>query len=198
MPKIKQLTSKVVYQNKWMSVREDTIQRPSGAQGIYGVVDKPDFVVIAAIEDDYIHLVQQYRYPVEARYWEMPQGTWESKHDADPLELAKGELQEETGLVARKIEQVAHQYLAYGFCSQGYHVYLATELEKTQNKLDPEEEDLITQKFTLAEFEQMILSGDIKDATTVNAYGLLKLKKLLWFLQPLFPICNAIFIQYYF
>jgi len=179
MPKIKQLTSKVVYQNKWMSVREDAIERPSGAQGIYGVVDKPDFAVIAAIEDDCIHLVQQYRYPVEARYWEMPQGTWESKHDADPLELAKGELQEETGLIAHKMEHVAHQYLAYGFCSQGYHVYLATDLQKTQNKLDPEEEDLITQKFTLAEFEQMILSGDIKDATTVNAYGLLKLKNLL-------------------
>jgi len=77
------------------------------------------------------------------------------------------------------MEQVAHQYLAYGFCSQGYYVYLATDLQKTQNKLDPEEEDLITKKFTLAEFEQMILSGDIKDATTVNAYGLIKMKNLL-------------------
>ena len=179
MPKIKQLTSKVVYQNKWMTVREDIIQRPSGAKGVYGVVDKPDFVVIAAIEDNSIHLVEQYRYPVEGRYWEMPQGTWESNHDADPLEVARGELQEETGLIARKMVHVAHQYLAYGFCSQSYHVYLASELEKTQNKLDPEEEDLITKKFTLAEFEKMILSGEIKDATTVNAYGLLKLKGLL-------------------
>ncbi len=179
MPKIKQLTSKVVYQNKWMTVREDVIERPSGAKGIYGVVDKPDFVVIAAVEDGFIHLVQQYRYPVEARFWEMPQGTWESTEKIDPLTLAKGELQEETGLVAAEMLHVAQQYVAYGFCSQAYHVYLATGLTSGKNKLDPEEEDLITQKFTLTEFEQMILNGEIKDATTVNAYGLIKMKQLL-------------------
>ncbi len=179
MPKIKQLTSKVVYQNKWMKVLEDTIERPSGNQGIYGVVEKPDFAVIAAIEDNCIHLVQQYRYPVKARYWEMPQGTWERDEKIDPLELAKGELQEETGLKAGNMLHVAHQYLAYGFCNQGYHVYLATQLIQAENKLDPEEEDLITQKFSLHEFERMILNGEIKDATTVNAYGLIKLKQLL-------------------
>ncbi len=179
MPKIKQLTSKQVYQNKWMTVREDIIERPSGAKGIYGVVDKPDFVVIAAVEDDCIHLVQQYRYPVEKRFWEMPQGTWESTEEVDSLTLAKGELQEETGLTATNMLHVAQQYVAYGFCSQAYHVYLATGLTAGENKLDPEEEDLITQKFTLNEFEQMILNGQIKDATTVNAYGLIKMKQLL-------------------
>jgi ADP-ribose pyrophosphatase len=179
MPKIKQLTSKLVYQNKWMKVLEDTIKRPSGRHGVYGVVEKPDFAVIAAIEEGHIHLVQQYRYPVKARYWEMPQGTWEREGEIDPLELAMGELQEETGLKAGNMLHVAHQYLAYGFCNQGYHVYLATDLIKAKNKLDPEEEDLITKKFTLDEFENMILRGDIKDATTVNAYGLLKLKGLL-------------------
>lgn len=177
--KIKQVSSKTVYKNKWMTVREDIIERPSGAKGLYGVVDKPDFAVIAAVEDDCIHLVQQYRYPVEKRFWEMPQGTWESSEPVDPLTLAKGELQEETGLVAAKMLHVAHQYVAYGFCSQGYHIYLATNLTAGKNKLDPEEEDLITQKFTLSEFEQMILNGEIKDATTVNAYGLIKMKNLL-------------------
>jgi len=179
MPKIKQLTSKVIYQNKWMKVFEDTIERPSGHHGIYGVVEKPDFAVIAAIEDHHIHLVQQYRYPVKARYWEMPQGTWERDGEIDPLELAKGELQEETGLIAANMLHVAHQYLAYGFCNQGYHVYLASQLVQAENKLDPEEEDLITQRFSLKEFERMILNGKIKDATTVNAYGLIKMKQLL-------------------
>ncbi len=179
MPKIKQLSSKVVYQNKWMTVREDQIRRPSGNTGIYGVVDKPDFSVIAAIESNYIHLVQQYRYPVEARFWEMPQGAWENQPDADPLDVAIGELQEETGLIAKNMLHVAHQYLAYGFCSQAYNIYLATELERSTNQLDPEEEDLITKRFTLAEFEKMIVNGDIKDATTINAYGLIKLKGML-------------------
>ena len=56
-----------------MRVREDTIRRRDGSIGIYGVVEKPDFVVIVPIEDDgRLHLVEQYRYPVEGRYWELP------------------------------------------------------------------------------------------------------------------------------
>ncbi len=87
---IKQLDSKIVYQNKWMTVREDKIERPSGAQGIYGVVDKPDCAVIIAIDKGQVHLVQQYRYTVQQRCWELPQGAWENNPDADHLSLAKG------------------------------------------------------------------------------------------------------------
>ncbi|MFT7560662.1 MAG: ADP-ribose pyrophosphatase [Flavobacteriales bacterium] len=68
MPEIKQLESKIVYQNKWMSIREDKILRPSGAQGTYSVLDKKDFVVIVPIHDNHIYLVEQYRYPVNGRY----------------------------------------------------------------------------------------------------------------------------------
>ena len=49
---IQTLDSKVVYQNRWMTVREDTIGRDDGYRGIYGVVDKPDFVVVIAIEGE--------------------------------------------------------------------------------------------------------------------------------------------------
>ena len=59
MDEIETLDSKIVYQNKWMSVREDRIRRPSGAEGIYGVVDKPDFVAILPIQDEHIHIVGQ-------------------------------------------------------------------------------------------------------------------------------------------
>lgn len=63
MAEIKQLDSKIVYQNKWMSVREDRILRPSGAEGIYGVVYKPDFVAILPIDNGVIHLVHQFLIP---------------------------------------------------------------------------------------------------------------------------------------
>ena len=49
MKEIETLESRVVYQNKWMSVREDKIRRASGVEGIFGVVDKADFVVILPI-----------------------------------------------------------------------------------------------------------------------------------------------------
>lgn len=179
MREITKLESRVVYANKWMSVREDKVLRPSGAEGIFGVVDKPDFAVILPVEQGHIHLVQQYRYAVEARYWELPQGSWEESPIADHLALAAGELKEETGLVAASMVYVGHQYLAYGYSSQGYHIYLATQLTQGQTDLDTEEEGLISRRFSLQEFEAMIIAGDIKDATTVNAYGLAKIKGML-------------------
>ncbi|MBD1575683.1 MULTISPECIES: NUDIX domain-containing protein [Vibrio] len=179
MKEIKTLDSTVVYQNKWMTVREDKIERASGAEGIFGVVEKPDFVVILPIENGCVHLVQQYRYAVEQRLWELPQGAWEDNPNADPLELAAGELREETGLIASNMQYVGFQYLAYGYSTQGYHIYLASDFKHTATQLDAEEEGLVSKSFSLSEFEAMILSGEIKDATSVNAYGLAKLKGLI-------------------
>ena len=179
MKEIETLESRIVYQNKWMSVREDKIRRASGTEGIFGVVDKADFVVILPIHDGYIHLVEQYRYPVEQRFWELPQGSWEDNPDADHALLAAGELKEETGLVANEMVYLGHQYHGYGYSSQGFHTYLATELTMTSTSLDQEEEGLISKKFSIVEFEEMIVTGVIKDATTVNAYGFAKIKGVI-------------------
>jgi len=179
LKEIKTLESRVVYSNRWMSVREDKVLRASGSEGVYGVVDKPDFAVIIPIREKTIYLVEQYRYPVEARWWELPQGSWESQPNVDHLSLAVGELKEETGLIAGRMEYVGHQYLAYGYSSQGYHIYLATDLNFGDKTLDEEEEGLISKEFSIVEFESMVVNGQIKDATTVNAYGLAKIKGLL-------------------
>ena len=175
----KTLSSKIVYENKWMKLREDEFERDSGSQGVYTVVDKPDFVVIIAIENDDIYLVEQYRYTVSIRALEMPQGAWEGQYDVEPEKLAAGELKEETGLIAKSMTYVGYQYLAYGFCSQGYHVFLASDFTQGEQELDQEEEGLLCKKVKLSQFEKMIIEGDIKDATTVNAFGLAKLKGFL-------------------
>lgn len=174
-PEIVKTASAVVYRNRWMSVREDQIVRPSGAKGIYGVVEKPDFAIIAAIEGSQIWLVEQYRYPVGGRYWEMPQGT--SEHGAvDPARLAAAELREETGIIAASMAHVGHLFVAYGYSSQGCDVYVARDLRHAEAQRDPEEEGLIAKTFDLRTFEQMLISGAIRDAATVAAFGLLRLK----------------------
>jgi len=58
---IRTIGSRVVYRNRWMTVREDTIEHPNGAPGIYSVVEKPDFALIIPIEDGHLYLVEQYR-----------------------------------------------------------------------------------------------------------------------------------------
>ncbi|MBT6277268.1 MAG: NUDIX hydrolase [Chromatiales bacterium] len=174
-PEIECVATQVVYENRWMSVREDKIRRPSGYEGIYGVVTKSDFVVIAAIDNDQIHLVEQFRYPVGGRHWELPQGSWEGE-TPNPLDLAKAELREETGLIADHMTHVGRLFTAYGFLSQQYDVFVASNLHPGPRQLDVEEEGLVTKAFPLAEFEGMLVDGTIRDSTTIAAYGLMKLK----------------------
>jgi 8-oxo-dGTP pyrophosphatase MutT (NUDIX family) len=172
--------TRVVYENRWMRVREDTVRRRDGSDGIYGVVEKPDFVVVVAAEPDgRLHLVQQFRYPVCNRYWEFPQGSWEATPGANPLEVARGELKEETGLEATQMSYIGHLFQGYGYSTQGYRVFLASGLSRVQADLELEEQDLVTRAFAAAEVERMIRDGDIKDATTVATFGLLRLKGLL-------------------
>ena len=108
MTNVKTLESKIVYQNRWMTVKEDVVERENGAIGIYGIVEKPDFAVIAAIENGKVCLVEQHRYPVGSRFWELPQGSWESS-SIGACDLAKAELREETGIVAHSMEHIGYR-----------------------------------------------------------------------------------------
>ena len=103
---IKTISSREVYRNRWTRVREDVIERADGVRGLYGVVDKDPACLIIPLETtpegDFITLVEQYRFTVGGRFMELPQGGWETA-DAEPLEMARGELAEETGLRAERI-----------------------------------------------------------------------------------------------
>jgi ADP-ribose pyrophosphatase len=126
-----------------------------------------------------MHLVEQFRYPVRGRYWENPQGSWEHAPDADPLEVARGELREEAGLNAAQMTYAGHLFQGYGYATQGYHIFLAVGVTRVEADRGQEEQDLLTRAFALSDIESMIREGDIKDATTVAALGLLRLKGLL-------------------
>jgi ADP-ribose pyrophosphatase len=179
-PDIETLSTRVVYENRWMRVREDAIRYRDGATGIYGVVVKPNFVVIAPLDSGgKLHLVEQFRYPIGLRSWEFPQGAWEERPDADPLELARGELREETGLDAGEFIHAGCLYQACGYATQSYNIYLARNLRRVQAKREATEQDLIARPLPVAEVVDMAQRGVIGDATTVASLGLLKLKGLL-------------------
>lgn len=179
MSDIKTLATTEIYRNKWMRLREDRILRADGNEGIYSVVEKPDFVVIIALEDECLYVVEQFRYPIGERTIELPQGAWECSPHEDPLRVAAGELQEETGLVAGRMRHVGYQKLAQGYSSQGYHIFLADFLTHHQQALDPEEFGLTARKMPIREFETLISEGAISDATSVTAFLLAKLKGML-------------------
>ena len=170
------LSSREVYRNHWMRVREDEILRSNGEKGIYGVVDKYDAAIILPIDNGRIWLVEQYRYTIQERALELPQGGWEMEID-DPEELARGELKEELGLGAVKMTYLGYLWIAYGFLRQKQHVFLATGLTASDKDPDAEEYDLAARSFTLAEFEQMMLDGTIRDSCTLSAWAMYQLWK---------------------
>ncbi len=175
---VKTTGTTLIYENKWMRVREDKIVRQDGSKGIYSFVEKKDFVLIVPILNDKMVLVEQYRYPVGGRYWEFPQGSWEER-PISPEELARAELEEETGYLAGQMEYIGHLFVAYGLADQGYNIFMARDLVFTRKRLDPEEVGLISKEFDISEVEELILSGVIKDASTVAVFGLLRMKNLI-------------------
>jgi len=178
-PEIRTLSSKVVYANRWMRVREDAIERRDGAQGIYGVVEKPDFAVVAAIQNGCVHLVEQYRYPLGRRFLELPQGSWPSGASGTPEALARMELREETGIVAAEMIPIAHVHAGSGFMAQAYDVFLARGLVFGEPQLEAEEQGLVTRAFPVDEVIAMINAGEITDAPTLVTFGMLRLKGYL-------------------
>ena len=168
---IRQLSSRVVYENTWMKVREDEIERGNGARGIYGVVEKYDSAIILPIHKDEVYLVEQYRYPIGANSLEFPQGSLE-KNGVDPVEIARNELQAETGLVADKLEYLGEIYIACGYANQKTHAFLATGLTQYARRPDLEEHDLAVRTVSLLQLEQLIRANRIKDGQTLAAWSL--------------------------
>jgi 8-oxo-dGTP pyrophosphatase MutT (NUDIX family) len=157
-----------------MRVREDDVVFDDGTTGIYGVVEKPDFALVLPWDGEGFYLVEQYRYPVEARLWEFPQGSWDDStmRGRTPEELAQAELEEETGLRAGRLTHLGHLFEACGFSDQGFDVYLAEDLEQGVQRLTASEQDLVVRRFARVEVERMARTTEIKDAPSVAALAL--------------------------
>ena len=175
---IKTISTREVYRNPWTSVREDIIERPNGAHGVYGVIDKDPACIIVPIEHtpagDFLYLIEQYRYTVQRNALEFPQGGWEQA-DIIPEELARGELQEETGLVAERMTHITDLQIAYGVMNQRHHIFVAEGLTHGPPNPDPEEQDLILHRVPVAEFESMLLDDRIVDNCTAAAWAVYRI-----------------------
>jgi len=173
------LSTRIAYENRWTRVREDKITHADGSPGLYGVVERSDFVVIVPWHDSRVTLVEQYRYPVAARVWEFPMGMWEHAPGTEPAVLAAAELREETGLIAGSMTYAGEMFQGSGYCTQRGHIFLATELRQGEAEREVSEQDMICRGFTLPELETMIADGRLRDAMTIAAFGLLRVKRLL-------------------
>ena len=171
------LSSETVYNNNWIKVAHHQVINPSGNNGIYGTIHFKNLAVgIVVLDEDLnTYLVGQYRYPLKEYSLEIPEGG--APLSEDPLEMAKKELKEETGISAKLWQQIGVLHTSNSATDEKAIIYLATEL--TFGAPQPEDtEQLIVNKIPFTTFISMIVEGKITDAISVCA-GLLTEKWLL-------------------
>ncbi|MCS6968555.1 MAG: NUDIX hydrolase [Cytophagales bacterium] len=165
------LSSRVVYENRWISVREDQVINPAGNPGIYGVVSFKNIAIgiIPIDEEGYTWLVGQYRYALHEYSWEIPMGGGPKGQDI--LLSAQRELKEETGFTARRWTCLMKLHTSNSVTDEVGYVFLAEELQAGETAFE-ETEQLSLWRLPFEQAVQMVMDGQITDAISVA--GLLK------------------------
>lgn len=169
------LSSTDQYDNPWINVCEHQVINPAGGPGIYGVVTfKNKAVGVIPVDDEgYTWLVGQWRYPLNQYSWEIPEGG--SPEGEDPVECARRELQEETGLSAQEYIPLMELHPSNSICNETAYLYVAKGLTQGEHAHE-DTEDITIRKVKLDDAIKMAMDGEITDAMSVAA--LLKLALL--------------------
>lgn len=170
------LDSRTVYENNWIGLTEHQVINPSGGNGIYGEVHFKNHAIGIVPLDEEMNtwIVGQYRFPLNAYSWEIPEGG--GALDLPPLEGAKRELLEETGIVATEWTELLQMHLSNSVSDEKATIFVARGLE--MGEAEPEEtEELVLRKLPFEEAFQMVMKGQITDSMSVAA--LLKIKLLI-------------------
>lgn len=175
----KKIRRQLMYTNQWFKLYEDQVVKPNGQKGIYSFIKTsgPSVFIIALNENNHFPLVRLYRYPTKKWSWELPAGG--STHPETPLAAAKRELQEETGLSAKKWQKMSHFQVMNGVADEISWVYVAKNL--SSHSPHNQEEGIIEVK--TVSFEEafgLIKVGEISDGQTIAALALTSLKLMIW------------------
>lgn len=170
------LSAEVKYDNPWITVTEYQVLNPAGGKGIYGKVHfKNKAIGIIALDQDLnTWLVGQYRYTLDQWHWEIPEGG--GPLEQDPLESAKRELQEETGLIASTWSEIVHLHTSNSVTDEEGYIFLAEDLQEGASALEDTEADLKVLKLPFTQALQMVLDGKITDSMSVM--GMLRVARM--------------------
>ena len=164
----KVLSRNSVYENQWIRVDHHEVLGPSGKPGIYGTVHfKNQAVGIVPLDENgNVVLVGQYRFPLNAYSWEIPEGGGSLAHT--PLESAQRELREECGLAAGKWMELVEMDLSNSVSDERGTAFLAWELSEIPAAPD-EHEQLQIRRVPFWDAVELVKRGAIRDSITVGA-----------------------------
>lgn len=171
------VSSKIAYKTPYVTMREDKIIQPDGQPGIYSVIDDVNGAFVVAVNDrNEVYLTRQFRYPTQTWGLEVPAGAIDEGET--PLQAAKRELQEETGLTAAQWTTLGMYHPFNGHSSARSHLYLAQAITEDPDFTPPVDEAISgVIKIPLAEISALVTSGQIIDGQSAFAL-LLALQKL--------------------
>ena len=163
------LSTRPVYVNPWLSVREDIAETPTGRRTLYGVVVcRPAVGVLPFLDADTVVLVGQYRYVFGRFFWEMPTGGHEAGESE--LDAVARELAEETGYRAGRFEKLCTFQSSKSVVDEVAHLYVATELAPVARTPGGDTTEFIeVRSFPFADAVGMVERGEIQDAMSVVA-----------------------------
>jgi ADP-ribose pyrophosphatase len=161
------LSTKPIYRNRWLALREDSVELPDGRTTIYGVVSCGDCVgVLPFVDQNTVLLVRQYRYVAGRATWEMPTG---GVHQGETVEeAAQRELAEEAGYRAGRLTRVSTYHTSKSVMEETAHLFLGEALVPAPIRPD-ETEFIAIRPFPFAAALEMVLSGEIVDSMTIIA-----------------------------
>jgi ADP-ribose pyrophosphatase len=163
----KTVSTKPIYANPWISLREDLVELPNGRTTIYGVVSCAECVgVLPFLDTDTVVLVRQYRYVAGRTTWEMPTGGVHAGESVE--EAAQRELAEEVGYQAGRLTHVSTYHTSKSVMDETAHLFLGEGMVKLELPAD-ETEFIETRPFPFREVVGMVLSGEIVDGMTIIA-----------------------------
>jgi 8-oxo-dGTP pyrophosphatase MutT (NUDIX family) len=164
----KVLAQKPIYENDWIRLTEYDVINPNGGHGIYGKVHfKHVAVGVLALDQDFnTYLVGQFRFPLGQYSWEIPEGGAEDGEN--PLDAAKRELEEETGIRAGMWSGLLSMHLSNSVSDEYALVFLARQLEQ-HHPVPEATEKLEIKKIPFDEAYRMVERGAITDSMSVAA-----------------------------